>query len=237
MNDLAIQLIEMTKTYQLHHEKPTFFENVFKKSKNESFVALNNINLDIHKGERVGIVGSNGSGKTTFLKIVSGISTPTKGKVKTFGKVVSLIDLGAGFHPELTGQENIYLNALLVGMGKEEVERKYDEIVSFADIGNFVDAPMYTYSNGMKLRLGFSVAVAANPDILILDEGISVGDGDFQRKSSKKIDEFFKKGKTVMVVTHWTDYLRKHCQRILWFEDGKIKSDGGLAILEKYSTG
>lgn len=226
MNDLAIKLTNLTKTYQLHHEKPTLVENIFGRSKRELFTALNGVNLEIKKGEKVGIIGPNGSGKTTLLKLISGITTPTKGSVKIWGKVVSLIDLSAGFHPELTGQENIFLNALLVGMGKEEVKSKYDEIVRFADIGGFIDAPLFTYSSGMRLRLGFSIAVAADPDILILDEGIAVGDEDFQKKSSAKIEEFFRQKKTVIVVSHWLDYLKKHCRRIIVMDNGKITNDG-----------
>lgn len=219
---LAIKLVDLSKTYRLHHEKPTLMENFFKRSKNELFTSLKKINLEIERGERIGILGPNGSGKTTLLKIISGISTPTEGSIKTWGKLVSLIDLSAGFHPELTGRENIFLNAMLVGMGRNDIEKKYNEIVEFADIGDFVDSPLYTYSSGMKLRLGFSVAVAADPDILILDEGIGVGDEDFQKKSSQKIDSFFKQDKTVLVVTHWLEYLEKHCQKVILLEDGRI---------------
>jgi len=226
MNDLAIKLTNLTKTYQLHHEKPTLVENIFGKSKRELFTALDGINLEIKKGEKVGIIGPNGSGKTTLLKLISGIATPTKGFVKTWGKVVSLIDLSAGFHPELTGQENIFLNALLVGMGREEVRSKFEEIISFADIGNFIDAPLYTYSSGMQLRLGFSIAVAADPDILILDEGIAVGDEDFQKKSSAKIDEFFIQKKTILSVSHWMEYLRSHCSRVIRLNNGILVGDG-----------
>lgn len=220
--DLAIKLVGVSKTYQLHHEKPTLAENIVGKSRREMFTALKNVNLEIKKGEKIGMVGSNGSGKTTLLKIISGISTPTKGLVKTWGKVVSLIDLSAGFHPELTGRENVFLNGLLIGMGREEVRAKYSEIVDFADIGEFIDAPMYTYSSGMKLRLGFSVAVMADPDILILDEGIAVGDEDFQHKSSQKIDDFFKQKKTIILVSHWMDYVREHCQKVVLMKNGEL---------------
>lgn len=231
---LAIKLVNLTKTYQLHHEKPTLVENIFRRSKKELFTALKGVNLEIKKGEKVGIIGPNGSGKTTLLKLISGISTPTKGSVKTWGKLVSLIDLSAGFHPELTGQENIFLNAMLVGMGREEVRSKYSEIVKFADIDGFIDSPLYTYSSGMKLRLGFSIAVAADPDILILDEGISVGDEDFQMKSSKKIDDFYKQRKTILLVSHWMDYLKSHCERVVWIDKGKVKVDGGVEVIKEY---
>lgn len=222
-NNLAVKLVNVSKIYQLHHEKPTLVENIFRKNSKEKFVALNNISLEIKKGEKVGIIGPNGSGKTTLLKIISGIATPNKGKVQTWGKLVSLIDLSAGFHPELTGIENVYQNAMLLGMSRKETRDKLREIADFADIGGFFDAPMYTYSDGMKLRLGFSVAIAADPDVLILDEGVAVGDEDFQKKSSDKIEEFFKQGKTIIVVSHWLEYVRRNCQRVVWMEGGGIK--------------
>lgn len=239
MKDLAIKLSNLTKTYRLHHEKPTFMDNLTRKSgMDEVFVALNNINLEVKKGEKLGIIGHNGSGKTTLLKIIAGISTPTSGKVRTWGKLVSLIDLSAGFHPELTGQENIFLNAFLVGMGREEVRAKYKDIVAFADIGDFIDTPLYTYSSGMKLRLGFSIAVAADPDILILDEGVAVGDVDFHDKSSKKIDTFFRQKKTVLLVSHWMEYLRKHSDRIVRIEAGTIVEDGQVnEVIDRYLAG
>lgn len=235
MNDLAVKLTNLTKIYQLHHEKPTLAENLFIRRKKELFTALSGVNLEIKKGEKIGIIGPNGSGKTTLLKLISGIATPSSGSVKTWGKVVSLIDLSAGFHPELTGQENIYLNALLVGMGRKEVRSKYEEIISFADIGSFIDAPLYTYSSGMQLRLGFSIAVAADPDILILDEGTSVGDENFKKKSSKKIDEFFKQKKTILSVSHWLDYLKKHCNRVVRLDNGALIDDGKpLFVIDRY---
>lgn len=232
--DIAIQLSHVTKTYELHHEKPTFAEKLVKRQTKETFTALNDINLTIYKGEKVGIIGANGSGKTTLLKIIAGITTPNNGKVKTKGKIVSLIDLEAGFHPDLTGIENIYLNGLVIGMSKQEIVEKLDEIITFADIGNFIDAPLYTYSEGMKLRLGFSIAVYADPEILILDEGISAGDQGFQEKSGKKIEEFFEANKTILVVSHWAEYLEKHVERIIWIEKSQIKADGVKNVLKMY---
>lgn len=231
--ETVIKLTNLTKVYKLHQQKPTLAENIFRGS-SEKFVALNNLNLEIKKGEKVGIIGRNGSGKTTLLKVISGIATPTSGKIKTTGKLVSLIDLSAGFHPELTGAENVYLNALLVGMTRPEIKSSMEKIVDFAGIGKFIDQPLYTYSSGMQLRLGFSVAVAANPDILILDEGTAVGDEDFQKKSSRKIAEFFKQGKTIILVSHWLDYLRTHCKRVIWLESGSLKEDGGLSVIDHY---
>lgn len=230
----SIILSRVSKDYVLHHEKPTFSEQIFRKQRVEIFNALTNVSLTIIKGEKVGIVGNNGSGKTTLLKIITGITTPSSGTVKTYGRVVSLIDLEAGFHPELTGEENIFLNGMIIGMRKAEIQKNFSAIVDFADIGKFIDSPMYTYSEGMRLRLGFSIALNANPDILVLDEGISVGDQDFQKKSGVKIQELFQAHKTVVIVTHWLDYLREHCNRIIWIERGAYKKEGGIELLNEY---
>lgn len=233
-NNLAIRLKNVLKVYQLHCDKPTLIENIFSRNKLKKFIALNKINLEVNKGERVGIIGPNGSGKTTLLKIISGITTSNKGKLQIWGKLVSLIGLSAGFHPELTGRENIYQNALLLGVDREEIKNKLEDIIDFADIGDFINAPMYTYSDGMKLRLGFSIAVAADPDILILDEEIVVGDENFHKKSTKKINEIISTGKTVLIASHSIEYLKENCQRIVWIEGGKIRMDGGIEILDKY---
>lgn len=231
---LAISLKRVTKKYLIHHEKPTFFERLLNMHRNEIFTSLNSVSLDIKKGDKVGIIGSNGAGKTTLLKVIAGITTPSLGQVKTTGRIGSLIDLSAGFHPDLSGKENIFLNGLLLGMSKPEIKDKLQDIIAFADIGSFIDAPFYTYSDGMKLRLGFSIAVHADPDILILDEGITAGDADFQQKSMKKIEEFFKAKKTILVVTHWLDFLEKNVNKIVWVENGKIKMQGTVKVLQKY---
>ena len=234
--EVAIELKNVTKRYVLHHEKPTFAENVIRRSQKEVFTALDGINLTIYKGEKVGIIGRNGAGKTTLLKIIAGITTPNSGQVITHGKIVSLIDLEAGFHPDLTGEENIFLNGMVIGMSKQEIRDKYQEIVNFADIGQFIDAPLYTYSDGMKLRLGFSVAVHADPDILILDEGFAAGDQNFQEKSRKKYEEFFKAGKTILVVTHWIKFLQENTKRIIWISDKKAYRDSNLSVLAEYTS-
>lgn len=231
---VAISLKNVKKEYILHHEKPTFVENIIKRGYQEKFVAINNFNLEIDRGEKVGIIGANGAGKTTILKLIAGITAPTSGKVQVNGKVVSLIDVSAGFHPELTGEENIFLNGLLIGMSKEEIKNKFNQIVEFADIGKFIDSPLYTYSAGMNLRLGFSVAIHSDPDILLLDEGVVAGDENFSRKISEKISHLFKSGKTVIIASHWLDYLKNSCNRILWLNDGVIKMDGGTHVIDQY---
>lgn len=230
---LALQLAGVSKKYEIHHEKPTLVER-FTSRKIETFWALNDINLSIKKGEKVGIVGRNGSGKTTLLKIMSGIATPTRGSLHTHGRVVSLIDLGAGFHSDISGYQNIYLNGMLLGLHKEEIDSKIDEIVAFADLKQFIDAPLFTYSSGMMLRLGFAIAVHADPDILLLDENLSAGDNNFQEKSRKKLKKFFTREKTIVVVTHNLDFIATMCTRILHLRRGAIINDGGKEVLNKY---
>lgn len=232
----AIKLNSISKQYLVYHQKPTFIENILQKEKQENFWALKNITLDINKGEKIGIVGDNGSGKTTLLKIISGISTPTKGSVQTQGKLVSLIDLNAGFHPELTGLENIFINGLLLGMSKKEIKEKLAQIIAFADIDKFIDAPFYTYSTGMRLRLGFSVCIHTDADIFLFDEGIYAGDLQFQKKIYRKLKELFSQKKvTFLVTTHLVEFLNKYCQKCLWIEKGKVRHFGPLKkTVKKY---
>jgi len=234
--NIAIQLTGVSKKYEIHHEKPTLVEK-FVKGRNETFWALNDVNLIIRKGEKVGIVGPNGSGKTTLLKIITGITTPTTGTVKIHGKVVSLIDLTAGFHPDLTGIQNIYLNGLLLNLPKRRVDQLLTSIIAFANIDQFIDAPLFTYSSGMTLRLGFAIAVHSDPDILILDEGLTVGDKNFQKKSQAKIQEFFKKGKTIVLASHQLEFIHKNCNRVLIINSHTLSHDGSTRLLKKYEQG
>jgi ABC-type polysaccharide/polyol phosphate transport system ATPase subunit len=235
MNNVAIRLINISKKYTIHHEKPTLSERLLK-GKNEEFWALKNINITIKKGEKVGIIGPNGSGKTTLLKIFAGITTPTFGEIKMYGKIVSLIDLSAGFHPDLSGFDNIFLNGMLLGLKKDEITKKLTQIIKFADINQFIDAALFTYSSGMKLRLGFSISVHANPDILILDEELSVGDQQFQIKAQKKLQEIFSKGKTIIIVSHKMNFIEENCKRIIIINKGNIINDGGKEIIKEYET-
>jgi ABC-type polysaccharide/polyol phosphate transport system ATPase subunit len=232
-NKVAIELRHVTKEYVIHHEKPTLMEK-FIKGGDERFVAIKNINITIKQGERVGVVGLNGCGKTTLLKIIAGITTPTSGSVRTRGKTVSLINLEAGFHPDLTGEQNIYLNGMILGMKKKEITKNFNKIIDFADIGQFIDAPLFTYSVGMVLRVGFSIAVHSNPDILLLDEGMVVGDGKFQQKTQKKIRELYKLGKTIIMVSHWLEFLQLNTDRIIVLTKGLVTHDGGKETIEEY---
>jgi ABC-2 type transport system ATP-binding protein len=212
----VITLRGVTKEYTLRHAKPTLTDLILKvPSQGKKFKALDNFDLTIYKGEKVGIIGRNGAGKTTLLKIIAGITTPNAGSVEVKGKVVSLIDLSAGFHPDLSGSENIFLNGIVIGMKRNQIEDRFKEIVEFADIGEFIEQPMYTYSDGMQLRLGFAIAVHADPDIFLMDEGFSVGDEGFRKKCEVKIDELAEEGKTVVMVSHWVEYLRKNADFLI----------------------
>ena len=218
-SNIVISLKNVGKKYFIHHEKPTLSEDLgqrlLRKPK-EEYWALKNINLNIYKGEKVGLYGPNGAGKTTLLKIIAGISTPTLGTVRTKGRVVSLIDLESGFHLDLSGYENILLNGMIIGMPKQQIKLKASKIIDFADIGDFISAPLYTYSNGMRLRLGFSIAVHSDPDILILDELISVGDVKFRAKSEKAIEDLYKSDKTIILVSQWLRFLKSKCTRVVY---------------------
>lgn len=203
MSSISIKLTNIGKKYMVSHQKPMLIKNILGKSKTEEFWALKNIDLKIKKGEKVGIIGPNGAGKTTLLKIIAGISTPSSGEVRTYGKVVSLVHLTAGFHPDFSGKENIFLNGMLAGMSRKEIKKKYKKIVEFADIGEFIDAPFYAYSDGMKFRLAFSIAMASKCDILLMDEVFVSGDVDFQQKTLFAIKDFHRKSNiTTIVCSH-----------------------------------
>lgn len=230
-NETTIFLDNVSIRYRIPTEKiGTFIEYVIKKMqrqiKHNSFLALNKINLEVKQGEIFGILGRNGAGKSTLLKVVSKVLIPTEGRVWTKGYISPLLQLGAGFHSELTGRENIFLNATLLGHSQNEIKEKLDEIIDFAEIGQFIEAPLRTYSSGMQARLGFSVATAWKPDILILDEVLSVGDAAFQEKCFNRMASFRNSGATVLIVSHSVDQIRSHCQRALWLDRGEIKEIG-----------
>ena len=192
----------------------------------KSFWALNDVNLEIQKGEVFGLVGNNGAGKSTMLKVISRVLRPTKGRVRAFGKIAPLLELGAGFHPELTGRENIYLNGSLLGYSKEEMDRVFDEIVDFSELGTFIEAPIRSYSSGMHARLGFSVATAHLPEILILDEILSVGDEAFQHKCNDRMKRFRENGATIIMVSHGLSMVEEMCSRVAWLDHGVIQKIG-----------
>lgn len=223
---IAIKLTNISKKYILHHEKPTLVENIFRFRRKEEIWALKDINLEIKKGEKIGIIGDNGAGKTTLLKIIAGITTPTTGNVEINGRIAALIGLEAGFHPELTGEENIYLNGMLLEMSKEEIKQQFTDIVKFSGLEKFIDVPLHTYSSGMKLRLSFSIMVFSNPDILLRDDAfIGSVDQEFHKRSSEVLKNLFKK-KTIFHVSHWPEIITNFCSKAIWLEKGKIKMVG-----------
>lgn len=239
MSDIAIKIENLSKVYKLY-DKPVdrLKESLSfsRKNRHKDYFALKNINVEIKKGEILGIVGTNGSGKSTILKIITGVLTPTTGTINIEGKISALLELGAGFNPEYTGIENIYLNGTMLGYTKEEMEKKLPNIIEFADIGDFIYQPVKTYSSGMFARLAFAVSINVDPDILIVDEALSVGDTRFQKKCYRKMEEF-KKTKTIILVTHDIGVISKFCDRVIWIERGELKGIGEpLEIAKKYTA-
>ena len=194
--------------------------------KSEDFWALTDVSFDVEKGDVIGIIGHNGAGKSTLLKVISGIMKPTKGTIEAHGNIVPMLELGSGFDMELSGRENIYLNGAILGYSEEFLNEKYDEIVAFSELGNFIEAPLRTYSSGMLARLAFSVACIVEPEILIVDEILSVGDADFQEKSRARMMELMTGGTTVFFVSHSLKQIREMCNKVVWLEHGKIQAVG-----------
>ena len=241
-NDSVIFLRGVSVSYSLPNERvATLKEYMIRliqgKVRYHSFLALNDVNMAVKKGEIFGILGRNGAGKSTLLKAVARVLIPTRGRVWVKGMVSPLLELGAGFHPELTGMENILLNATLLGHGRKDIQQKIPEILDFAEIGEFIEAPLRTYSSGMIARLGFSVATAWQPDILILDEVLSVGDAAFSRKCTDRMKTYRESGATVLLVSHSIETVRSLCQRALLLEHGKVLEIGpAKEVSEKYKT-
>lgn len=229
LSNVAIRINDITKVYNkfqtpLERLKQSFISE--NKDESNKFYALRNITFQISKGERVGIIGRNGSGKSTLLQIISGILSPTSGEVSVNGRIAALLELGSGFNPEFTGRENIFLNASILGLSQEEIKTKFTDIVEFSEIESFIDQPIKTYSSGMIVRLAFSVAVHVNPDILIVDEALAVGDVFFQRKCFSKIKELNQSGCTLLYVTHELANLKQVVDRAILLENGQQKFDG-----------
>lgn len=212
------------------------FVDMFKKKEkiNNDFWALKNVNFDVEKGEVVGFVGSNGAGKSTLLKVIAGVMKPTKGRVSVYGNICPMIELGAGFDSQLTARENIYLNGAVMGYSKEFINSKFDEIVSFSELSEFLDVPIQNFSSGMIARLAFSIATVVDPEILIVDEILSVGDMAFQKKSEEKMLNMINGGTTVLFVSHSIDQIRNMCNKVVWIEKGEIQAIGGKEVCDKY---
>lgn len=240
MGDIAIRIQSLTKLYKLYNKPIDRLKETLHFPSNSAysrdFYALKDMNLDIYKGEIVGLVGKNGAGKSTLLKIITGVISPTNGTVDVKGVVSALLELGAGFNPEYTGIENIYLNGAMMGISREIMEKKIDQIIEFADIGDFIYQPVKTYSSGMFARLAFSVSISVQPEILIVDEALSVGDTRFQIKCMDYMKKLMESGTTVLFVSHDINAIRRFCQRCVWIDHGEIILDGSVnRVVDAYS--
>ena len=239
--DIAIKATHVTKKFKLYYDKAhtlkekLLFFSKKNKSKDNVLTVLKDINLDIKKGESVALIGTNGSGKSTLLKLMTKIIYPNKGRITTHGKLTSLLELGAGFHDDFTGRENIYFNASIFGLTKKEIDEKIDEIIEFSELDEFIDNPVRTYSSGMYMRLAFSVAINVQADILLIDEILAVGDQHFQDKCFNKLIELKNAGKTIVIVTHSMDQVKRFCDRAVWLYKCEIRKGGKVSdVLEEY---
>ncbi len=244
MSDYAIRVQDVSKMYKLYNRNRDRVMDAFGLSKQPRYrehYALNNLSFDVKRGETVGIIGTNGAGKSTILKIITGVLNATSGDVLIEGRISALLELGAGFNMEYTGIENVYLNGTMMGYTRDEIDKKMDDILTFADIGDFVYQPVKTYSSGMFVRLAFAVAINIDPEILIVDEALSVGDVFFQNKCYKKFDDFKKLGKTILFVSHDLGSISKYCDRVVLLDHGKKLSEGTpkdmINIYKKLMTG
>lgn len=225
----AIEVNHVSKIFKLHHERNQTLKAAISRrkiSRYEEFLAVDDVSFNIKQGSTFGLIGSNGSGKSTLLKCLAKIYTPTKGRISYNGKMAALLEVGSGFHHELSGKENIYLNGSILGMSKKEIDRKYDEIVDFSGVERFIDQPIKNYSSGMYVRLGFAVAISVEPDILIADEVLAVGDEDFQRKCLNRFKFLKNQGKTVVLVSHSMQSVESMCDEVAWLNSGKLMKVG-----------
>ena len=228
--EYSIVIDNVYKTFKVYLDKANTIKEkllfLFSRNRKETREVLKGINAKIKKGEVVALIGTNGSGKSTLLKLLTKIIYPNKGKIETKGKLTSLLELGAGFHPDFSGRENIYFNASIFGLTRKEIDARLEDIIEFSELRNFIDNPVRTYSSGMYMRLAFSVAINVDADILLIDEILSVGDEHFQNKCYTKMKELKKQGKTMVFVTHSMSAVKELCDRTIWLCDGKIKMDG-----------
>lgn len=233
-----IEVVNVSKKFKRYQDKATTLKErllQLRSSKADTFWALKDINLRVETGETLGLIGHNGSGKSTLLKLITKIIYPTSGTITTQGRVSSLLELGAGFHPDFTGRENIYINASIFGLSKKEIDKKLDSIIAFSELEGFIDSPIRTYSSGMYIRLAFAVAVHVEPQILLMDEIMAVGDANFQQKCIAKIKEFKKQGITIVFVSHKMEDVYEICDRVVWLDHGRIVASGDTReIGQKY---
>ena len=228
-NDIAIEVNDVDKSFKVYYDKAnTLKERIlfWNRNRHEVREVLSDITLTIHKGETVALVGINGSGKSTLLKLMTQIIYPNKGTIKTYGKLVSLLELGAGFHPDFSGRENIYFNASIFGLSKKEIDAILYDIIAFSELREYIDNPVRTYSSGMYMRLAFSIAINVDAEILLIDEILAVGDQHFQERCYEKMMELKKEGKTMVFVTHSMSAVKKFCDRAVWLSNGRVRMDG-----------
>src|SRR5213595_2657930 len=241
----AIELVGVSKIYRRYGGKQfsTLKSALLQRSilrdlkPRETFPALTDVSFTVQKGSTYGMMGRNGSGKSTALKLVAGITKPTSGSVRVEGRISALIELGAGFHPEISGRENVFINGIMLGLTKREIQDRFDEIVDFAELTEFIDAPVKTYSSGMYIRLGFAVAINVDPDVLLVDEVLAVGDEGFTHKCLDKFAEFRRKGKTILLVTHSLGLVERFCDEAVWLDAGRIRAHGDpKRVVDAYLT-
>lgn len=238
-----LEIQNISKTFKINHEQSPYLSmrdavsGIFKSNKTEveTFYALRDLNFDVQQGDTIGIVGKNGAGKSTLLKILSRITPPTKGQIKVRGRIASLLEVGTGFHPELTGRENIFMNGSILGMKRAEINAKFEEIVEFSGTGKFLDTPLKHYSSGMQLRLAFSVAAFLEPEILIIDEVLAVGDAEFQQRCMGKMEDVSKSGRTILFVSHNMGAVQALCKNSIYLQQGQLKMQGSTTqIIQSY---
>lgn len=237
-NNLAIYAKDVRKDFKIFYDKPNTLKErlvFWNKTKKEIRTVLADIDLKIEKGETVALIGTNGSGKSTLLKLMTKIIYPTSGRIETNGKLTSLLELGAGFHPDFTGRENIYFNASIFGLSKEEIEKRVDDIIKFSELEEYIDNPVRTYSSGMYMRLAFSIAINVDAEILLIDEILAVGDQHFQDKCFEKLAELKESEKTIVIVTHDLGSVERLCTRAVWIFEGKVRMDDKpKKVIEEY---
>jgi len=231
-SEIVVAVSHVSVRYQLPTERVKSLKELAirrlsgRRAKYSDFWALRDINLEVHKGEALALIGPNGAGKSTLLKVIARVQQPTSGRVVVRGNISPMIELGAGFHPELTGRENIFINGAMLGFSRRQMQRKFESIVEFSDLAQFIDAPLRTYSSGMTARLGFAIAADVDPDVLIIDEALSVGDESFQKKCIARMNEFRERGITIFYVTHSLDSVEKLCPHAAWIEGGQLRGIG-----------
>ncbi|WP_314146551.1 ABC transporter ATP-binding protein [uncultured Leifsonia sp.] len=240
MTDIAVDVADVSKKFRLYHERNQSLKSAIARrrvSVHEDFWALKDVSFEVPTGSTFGLIGSNGSGKSTLLKCLAKIYYPEKGSIRANGSLAAMLEVGSGFHPELSGRENIYLNGSILGMSRKEVDRKFDEIVAFSGVQHFIDQPVKNYSSGMYVRLGFSVAISVEPEILVVDEVLAVGDAEFQKRCQTKFQDFHKEGRTVILVSHSLATVVEMCDHAAWLDKGVLRTVGDVdSTVEAYQA-